>query len=108
MRGPKLLKGPFQDEKNERCWSGRGNRICKHQGRKIKTQLEQVALHQKTDIFPVRPEGRRQSWVGVQVALEGGARLNQYPLSTDFRISLGGLVNPQLKEEVLERGGGGV
>lgn len=97
-----MIKGPFQDEKDEWCWLGRGNRICKQQERKIKTQLEQVALHQKTDIFPVRPEGRRQSWVGVQVALEGGARINQYPLSTYFRSSLGGLVNPQLKEEVLE------
>lgn len=51
-------------------WSGRENRICKHQERKIESQLEQVALHQKRAIFPKRPKGRRQSWLEVQIVWE--------------------------------------
>lgn len=52
MRRPKVIKEPFQDEKNKWCWPGRGNRIWKHEERKIETQLEQVVLHQKRNLFP--------------------------------------------------------
>lgn len=53
-----VIKRPFQNEKNEWCWSDKGKRVFKHQERKIKTQLEQVALHQKRYLFPLRPEGK--------------------------------------------------
>lgn len=53
-----VIKKPFQNEKTEWCWSGKGKRVCKDQERKIKTQLEQVALHQKRYLFPLRPEGK--------------------------------------------------
>lgn len=70
--------------------AGRGNRTRTHQERKIKTQLEHVALHQKTGIFPVRLTRRKETKLGGDAGSFGRWSKNQSISSEHLLLQLTG------------------